>query len=115
MRHWVVILFICFFISSCQTARPNIKSQQETSQDVESALKTVAGAVKGSPLTDDDVKKLNKQIRQDKEAQSAVSTITNTMGGQARTIKYCPIDGKRFAATVQTCPDHGVELRWVDE
>jgi hypothetical protein len=108
MRFVFIILF-CVIAAGCRT------TQSTVDHETESALKSVAGAVKGSPLTDSDLKKLNKQMREDKDAQSAVSTITNSMSGKEYTIKYCPKDGKRFAGSVQVCPEHNVELRWVDE
>ncbi len=108
---FIVVIFLCILMAGCKTTQPKTDANAE----MESALKSVAGAVKGSPLTDADLKKLNKQMREDKDAQSAVSTITGAMSGKEHTIKYCPKDGKRFAGSVQICPDHNVELRWVDE
>lgn len=94
---------------------PVPKNKTESSRDVEQALISVAGAVKKENVTSEDIKKLGQQIRTDKDAQSAVSSITQSMGHQKLKIKYCPVDGKRFAGTVLDCPDHHVELRWVDE
>ncbi len=115
MMNMFIVFIFCLVLFGCQTSKPLAQSKTESGKDVESALISVAGAVKGAPLTSHDLKKLNQQMREDKDAQSAVSTITQSMSGKFHTIKYCPQDGKRFAGSVKLCPDHNVELRWVDE
>ncbi len=111
----LVVFIFCLTLLGCQTSKPIAKNQTESDKDVESALISIAGALKGETLSSEDLKKLNKQLRVDKDAQSAVSTITQSISGKAHTIKYCPQDGKRFAGSVKLCPDHKIELRWLDE
>jgi hypothetical protein len=92
-----------------------MKSSSESPEDVAQALRTVATGIKGKPMSDEEFKKLSKQIREDKDTQNALSTVTQSMTSSKVNIKYCPVDGKRFSGTVKMCPDHQVELKWVDE
>ncbi len=100
-----------FFLAGCQTAAP-IKTEEETSDDVESALSAVAGALGGKELDQEDLKRLEKQIRTDEDAQSAIQVITESVGGDAQ-VKYCPITGKRYAPHLEMCPEHAVLLEIV--
>jgi hypothetical protein len=116
MRYsFLFIILLSLFLSGCQTASSPLKSSSESPEDVEKALRTVATGIKGKTISDEEFKKLSKQIREDKDTQDALSTVTQSMTSSKINIKYCPVDGKRFAGTVETCPDHHVELKWVDE
>jgi hypothetical protein len=76
-----------------------------------SAAVSTAGAVAGQPVTERDLQNIAKQAAKDPDARSAVEAIAGSLDGQPAGVKYCPIDGKRFDAHFQKCPEHGVELK----
>lgn len=109
------ILLVCtFIISGCATTQRS-SSRKPTRKESIETLKTVASAVSGKELTDDDVKDLGKQIRNDPEAKSAIESITQSVTGTNRVVKYCPLTGKRYASHIIVCPEHDVELKILDE
>ncbi len=63
----------------------------------------------------DDLNTLVRDLRKDKQAQSAVETLTNTLSGRPSDVKYCPVDGQRFSGKIQICPVHTVELKTVED
>ena len=73
----------------------------------------MAGALSGKPLSKKELKSLENQIRTDKEAQSAVRAITESVGEKSAVVKFCPITGERYAAHLERCPEHGVLLEVV--
>ena len=79
----------------------NVESVRETT----TAVKSVGSAMSGKDLSDEDVRKLERDVRHDPQTQSAVEAITQPV--QA---KYCPIDGKHFSGHLKLCPEHHVEL-----
>ena len=117
-----VISYYCLiflvFLLGCSATRKQIDgggSQEETRKEVEAALKSVAEAISGNDLSEEDLKVLSKQLREDEDAQSAVEAITDAMSNAVRKVKYCPVDGKRYSPNLETCPDHGMPLKWVEE
>jgi hypothetical protein len=123
MRITMVGLVIGSFllVSGCQTApnkvdtknsAPLLKDRQtEKDQDVPKALQTVGGALTGKELTPEELQELSRRIEKDPEAQSAVQTVTSALTERPKDIKYCPIDGKRFSARIDICPEHRVILK----
>jgi len=109
----LVTIFVIFFLSGCQTAS-SVQNQGETREDVQEALSAVTGAISGKSLSKEELRNLEKQIRADKDAQTAVRAITGSVGGTS-TVKYCPVTGRRYAAHLKICPEHGVELREVGD
>ena len=89
------------------------KAAQRTEE--EKALRLIANGMVKKDLTDEESRRLSQQIQKDPRAQSAVSAITNSMGGTAAPAKYCPVDGTRFSSRLKICPEHHVELKSVDE
>jgi len=65
-------------------------------------------------LNEEELRDLKKQIRTDKEAQTAIQAITESVGGN-QTVKYCPVTGRRYAAHIEICPEHQVKLEIVGE
>ena len=64
-----------------------VQSQEETGEDVTEALSAVAGALSGKSLSEDDIRNLEKQIRTDEQAQSAIQAITESVGGKTTIVK----------------------------
>lgn len=118
----ILVCSILLFIVGCSSVAQDYQgaavgscSQAETQKDRESALKTVAGAITGREMSDKDVRGLQQQLRQDKEAQAAIEAITQTVSGRQGITKYCPIDGERFSAGLKACPVHGATLEEIRE
>lgn len=117
-RGWVLILII--FVGSCGTAAKNEnvsnpQNQAESPQEVGSAMGAVVGSVTGKETSEQDLRKLEQQIRHDNEAQSAVESITGAMSGSAAAGKYCPVDGERYSSKFEKCPKHDVLLKNIEE
>ncbi|HQP11008.1 MAG TPA: hypothetical protein PKV41_06465 [Candidatus Omnitrophota bacterium] len=110
---FMVFFCVVLILSGCRTIAPVGQGRNETSQEAQEALSAVAGAISGKPLSDEDLRNLEKQIREDEEAQTAVQAITQSVGGKAPVVKYCPIDGKRYAPHMEICPEHQVPLETV--
>ena len=110
----ILILFFC----GCQTmnsGHPLDNSVSESRDEEESAFLAVVGAVTEKKLSEGDLHSLAKELRNDKEAQSAIKKITNSVSNKNIRVKYCPLTGKRYAPNILICPEHGVELKWVEE
>ncbi len=114
MRYRWLGLFFTLILAGCQTVK-SLQAQKESAKEAQSALGSVAGAVVGRELTNEEQRRLEQQIKTDPEAQKAVEAITNTMSNPAKVIKYCPVDGKRFASSLQECPEHKVLLKVVGQ
>lgn len=108
------LFFIFVSLVGCSTTA-SVQKSNETPQEAQSALRSVAGSIAGKPLTQEDLRKLEQQMKNNPEAKSAVETISQSLGSQQIKVKYCPIDGKRFSLKIEMCPDHNVRLKFVDE
>ena len=106
-------LFLIFLFCGCQTTS-SVQGEGESREDVQEALSAIAGALSGKKLSDKELRDLERQIREDKEAQSAIQSITESVGGQAPVVKYCPVTGRRYAPHMELCPEHGVTLEIVE-
>ena len=49
------------------------------------------------------------------EAASAIHSVADALRGQSGTVKYCPVDGKRYSAHLEMCPEHQVPLKEMEE
>lgn len=108
LRLFVILSFLPF-VSGCQTAG------KESSAEMKQAVKTIAESVSGQELSDKDVNRLMKDLREDPEAQSAVTAIKGSISGeQAGRIKYSPATGKRYAPHLEYDPETGVKLEYVE-
>ena len=65
---------------------------------------------KNSPL-----KELSQNIQKDKQAQSAIESVTGAMISNHIAVRYCPVDGERFSPRVKVCPTHQVPLEEVEK
>ena len=106
-------ILILTVLGGCQTAAP-IKAESETNKDVQDALTAVAGALSARELTQEEKRKLEEQIRNDPEAQSAIQAIGDSVSGKSIKVKYCPISGERYAPNFEICPVHHVPLETVN-
>ena len=107
-RFYFLIIVVIFFLG-CQTTY----AQRDSREDMQEGMVTVAEAISGKSLSDAEVKDLTNQIKNDKEAQSAVQSITEVISGEV-SLKYCPVTGKRYASHLINCPIHDVNLEIVE-
>ncbi len=98
------------FCAGCQAVKTKDLTVLETPLEQKESMKSVIGAITGKPVSDEDLKKLRKQIYKDPQAQSAIKSITNSLSGKSVIIKYCPIDGVRYSQAFKQCPKHNVDL-----
>ena len=107
---WCLPVFLGLTSGGCQTLSAKRSSAVETRQ----AMTSVAGGLAGRPLTPQEARELEQQIRNDPEAQSAIRKIAASMS-EAPKSKYCPVDGARYAPHLKICPVHNVPLKEVTE
>jgi hypothetical protein len=107
----LLVIFLC--LGGCQTASP-LKSNTESLEDAEKNLQSIAGALNMKALSDEEYNNLKKQVRNDKQARSAIEAITDSMSRNKTQVKYCPLTGNRYAANLKICPEHQVELKEVE-
>lgn len=100
-------LLVCLILTAggCQTISAKRSSAVETRQ----AMTSVAGGLAGRPLTPEESRQLERQIRTDPEAQEAVRKIATSMS-EAPKAKYCPVGGEHYAPRLEVCPVHKVRL-----
>ena len=101
------ILIFSLLTPGCRTVSP---THPNTEHETVSAVGSVAGALSGKTMSDEDTRHLMKKIQSDPQARSAVEAIT-AAGAQPVVIKYCPVDGKRFSSRFVRCPEHDVSLK----
>jgi len=104
----VAMMAICIILAGCQTARP---TDRETTQETLDAVGQVAGALSGKELTEAEKRRIVQDLKNDKEAQSAMKSISGALEVRQIGIKYCPVDGKRFGIEVEECPVHKIKLK----
>lgn len=88
--------------------------EKESSQEVVSAVEAVVGAMSGQDLDSRNLRQVARQVQQDQKAKTAVEAIVNSMSSGV-SVKYCPVDGKRYDAHFEKCPEHGVTLQEIKE
>lgn len=106
--YWLVLVGVT--AGSCQTLSAKRSSAVATRQ----AITSVAGGLAGRPLTPQEARELEQQIKTDPEAQEAVSRIATSMS-EAPKAKYCPVGGEHYAPNVRICPVHNVQLKTIGE
>ena len=110
MRLLICLLCICF-LAGCKTTQP--KQPDSITQSV-SALGTVTEGLTNQNISKSDLKNLAVNVQKDPQTKSAVQSINNALQVQQTGIKYCPVDGQRFDASVEECPIHHVKLKIVE-
>ena len=105
-------LLVCLGLASggCQT----LSAKRGSAVEAREAMTSVAGGLAGRPLTPQEARELEQQIRNDPEARSAIRKIAASMS-EAPKSKYCPVDGARYAPHLKICPVHNVPLKEVTE
>ena len=118
-QKFLYLALVAAVLLGCQTSKPQgptVTGQTvQDKQQAQSALKAVAGAIAGQNVSPQQMQHLTTSLQKDKDAQTAVQAITGSMEGDTGAVKYCPIDGKRYAPHVKVCPVHGVPLKTLEE
>ena len=106
----VLICVLIMSSSGCSTTKGRLEQAQQ--HEAEESLRAVAESLSGKKLTQEDLKELDRRLKEDGEARSAVENISNAYHGEEnRSMKFCPVDGQRFSSRLQFCPEHHVELK----
>ena len=103
---------ISLVVYGCQT-NPQTRNDLKADQVRLKTMRSVASALSGKEVTDEDFLRLGKQMRTNEEVKDAVESLANALTTSTK-IQYCPIDGKRFAPAIKYCPQHHVELKEVE-
>jgi len=107
---WCLPAFLGLTAGGCQTLSAKRSSAVETRQ----AITSLAGGLAGRPLSEEEARELEQQIKTDPEAQEAVARIAASMS-EAPKAKYCPVGGEHYAPSLKICPVHNVKLKTVGE
>ena len=114
---WCLLVCVGLASGSCQTLAPpmaGLAAKRGSAVEAREAMTSVAGGLAGRPLTPQEARELEQQIRNDPEARSAIRKIAASMS-EAPKSKYCPVDGARYAPHLKICPVHNVPLKEVTE
>ncbi len=109
---YLLVASLAFFLFGCQTTY-QVQDSKGDEENISEILSAVSGALSGKQLSAEELRNLEKQIRTDEDAQTAVQAITDSIGGKALQVKYCPVTGKRYASHLEICPEHQVSLEIV--
>ncbi len=107
-RKWIpafagmtLVLFV-----GCQTPTKNNTSPHDIS-----AITTMTTGLTGQSISEDDMRKVAKQMQTDPEAKSAIAAIGGSFTQQPDDVKYCPVDGTRYSGNLTKCPKCGAVLK----
>lgn len=107
---WNVLWLAALAMGGCRTLSAARASSAENRQ----AMTSIAGGLAGRPLSEDEARQLEEQLKTDPQAQAALRGIASSMSEQARA-KYCPVGGEHYAPHLESCPVHNVKLKMVGE
>ncbi len=113
MKKVAVLVCSALLFPACATQK-TAAPRAETPREQVEALQDVVTAVSGEEVTEQDLRNLAREARTDEGTRSAVEAVSGAMTGEV-TVKYCPVDGKRYSAQMQECPVHHVPLKTVEE
>ena len=111
-RFYFIVVFL-FFAGGCASAP--VKTSDESQQEAVSAMEKVLGTVSGEKIDEKRLRELDREMKNDPQAKSAVETIANSVSGQGQVIKYCPVDGERYGPKFEECPVHHVPLKTLSD
>lgn len=120
-RFLSLVIFSFMFFAGCASSSQTkanvvrVQAPGESPQEVARAMESVLGAVSGKNVDQKQLENLGKQIQKDPQAKSAVQAISDSVSGQGKTIKYCPVDGERYSPKFEVCPAHHVPLKFLGD
>ena len=109
-KTWCLLVCVGLASGGCQT----LSHKRSSAVEAREAMTAVAGGLAGRPLTPQEARELEQQIRNDPEAQEAIRKIATSMS-EAPKSKYCPVDAARYAPHLEICPVHKVRLLMTDK
>ncbi|MDD3375635.1 MAG: hypothetical protein PHY73_07955 [Candidatus Omnitrophica bacterium] len=59
-------------------------------------------------------KSLSRPKEKATDVQSAIEAVADVMTTHKAQIKYCPVCGKRFSPSVETCSEDGTKLQFLE-
>ena len=101
------------FLLGCQTTQLKKDSNSESTQQIVSAIGTMTEGLTNQNISQQDLRNLAVQVQSDPKTKSAVQSINQALNAHQTEVKYCPIDGARFDASIDECPVHKVQLKYV--
>ncbi len=107
---WCLLASLGLTAGGCQT----LSAKRGSAVEARAAMTSVAGGLAGRPLTPQETRELEQQIKTDPEARSAIRKIAASMG-EAPKAKYCPVGGEHYAPNLEICPVHNVKLKTAGE
>lgn len=110
MRQVFAAIVLLSFLAGCQTQQPKPKAG---AAETISALTTVTSGLTNKPVTEADLRNVAQQASSDPQTRSALREINGALSPQ-HTVKYCPLNGQRFSADMEYCPNSNVKLKWVE-
>ncbi len=118
---WVSFILMLLLLG-CATTTAKQKApvstglrKAESQQEAESALRAVVGSLTGENMSEEELRKISREVKKDQAAQSAIQSLTENFSGAPGEIKYCPRDGKRYSSKLEKCPEHQLELKVLTE
>ena len=110
-----LVLAAIIALTGCQTTQTKNETKKPGSaSEAVTALSTVTEGLTNQGVSKQDLKNLTVQVQKDPQVKSAVQSINQALDAQQTGVKYCPVDGQRFDASVDTCPVHKVKLKLVE-
>ncbi len=99
---------MAFFLWGCQTA--SVLAPKSNKKEEKESLISVAESLSGKTISEQQL----KTIYQDPQSRSAVDSVKQSFDTKKR-MKYSPRTGRRYAPSMERCPDTGVKLEWLEE
>ena len=113
MIKFFFFVLVVIMLAGCQTPHPKSAKVESTDQIIKS-LGTVTEGLTNQNISKEDLKRLAVSVQKDPQTKSAIENINQALNAHQTTVKYCPIDGERFDASVEECPKHKVKLKLVE-
>ncbi|MBF0486336.1 MAG: hypothetical protein HQL16_07485 [Candidatus Omnitrophica bacterium] len=111
----ILAIALCFFVIGCaSTPRGVVRDKSETTSQQLDAAQKVVGGMTGKPVSREDMKRVAKDIRSNKESRSAVEKIIGAETAKP-VVKYSPVTGKHYSGDLDVDPETGVKLEILPE
>ncbi|NTV29186.1 MAG: hypothetical protein HGA80_03790 [Candidatus Omnitrophica bacterium] len=82
-------------------------------EQLDAAQKVMGAMAGGRDVTQEDMKRVARDIRSNREAQSAMQKIVGASGSPV--VKYSPVTGKHYSGDLEYDPETGAKLEVIKE
>ena len=82
-------------------------------EQLDAAQKVMGAMAGGRDMSPSDMKRVVRDIRTNRESQSAVQKIIGTTGDPV--VKYSPVTGKHYSGDLEYDPETGAKLEVIKE